>query len=209
MDGRGGLPVLVPRPLRSERAEGPSVQRLFLGKLAFRAKPDLDEALVLPHVAYMHISHSNVAWPLLTVCCMACTTVMYNGARRPSNSVARVSASDGPDRKYCRTDIVKVDGRDVGGGTYEILPGRHSVKITSKSLGTMPSVIVSPMPIVGPALLLPHEPRKRPVAYDPTTVCFDAQAGREYSVRTLSENGIWEIEVVDEETDENIKIPCD
>lgn len=49
---------------------------------------------------------------------------------------------------------------------------------------------------------------KSPEFYDPLTVCFIGQPGHEYVIRTLVENDFWEIEVVDDENDTNVKEPC-
>ena len=49
---------------------------------------------------------------------------------------------------------------------------------------------------------------KPSVAYDPLTICFVAKPGHEYAVRTLVENELWEIEVIDNEADTNVKEPC-
>ena len=40
-------------------------------------------------------------------------------------------------------------------------------------------------------------------------MCWKAKAGREYSVRTLTEGGVWQIELIDEETSDNVKDFCE
>jgi hypothetical protein len=44
---------------------------------------------------------------------------------------------------------------------------------------------------------------------DLTIVCFKAKPGREYTVRTLTEGGVWQIELLDDETSDNVKDFCD
>ena len=46
------------------------------------------------------------------------------------------------------------------------------------------------------------------VSYDPLTICFRAKPGHEYVVRTLVENELWEIEIVDDQDDTSVKEPC-
>ena len=49
---------------------------------------------------------------------------------------------------------------------------------------------------------------KPSVTYDPLTICFLAKRGHEYVVRTLVENELWEIEVIDDVDDTSVKEPC-
>jgi hypothetical protein len=46
------------------------------------------------------------------------------------------------------------------------------------------------------------------VSYDPLTICFLGNPGREYVVRTFVESELWEIEIIDDEDNTNVKVPC-
>ena len=150
---------------------------------------------------------------------VSCATVMYSGPRRASNEVVRLSASDGPNRTYCRTKITQIDGSQVSDGRYEILPGRHSVKVESKAKEEAQMMYI-PVPfgvgLIGAAIIgaaagaagAAAGGAKPSVTYDPLTICFVAKPGHEYAVRTFVENQPWEIEVIDDEADTNVKEPC-
>jgi hypothetical protein len=157
---------------------------------------------------------AGVCFALLSA---SCTTVLYNGPRRPSEKVARLTSSNGSSAVYCQTNIVKIDGKDVKDGTFELLPGLHKVKVDSKCAKAGGPMYVG-IGLGGAAFALganiasavrsAAEEKKKPPE-DPTLVCFKAKAGHEYTVRTLSESGIWQIELVDDETSDNVKDFCD
>jgi hypothetical protein len=141
----------------------------------------------------------------------SCTTVMYNGPRRPSEKVAKLTSSNGSSAVYCGTKIVKVDGKDVKDGTFELLPGLHKVKVDSDCWKAPNYVGIG---LGGAAFALganlasaaKHSAQR---TEDLTIVCFKAKPGREYTVRTLTESGVWQIELIDEETSDNVKDFCD
>lgn len=144
---------------------------------------------------------------------------MYGGTRRSSDEVVHVSASDGPNGTYCNTNIIRVDGTKVDGGKFELLPGLHSVRVESKAKQPNQMIFI-PIPAVGViggavigaiagATAATAGAAKPTQAFDPLTVCFLGQPGHDYVVRTLVENDLWEIEVIDDETDVNVKTPCD
>jgi hypothetical protein len=158
-------------------------------------------------------AHQLARWATAGVCfaflSASCTTVMYNGPRRPSEQVARLTSGKGPDVAYCATKIVKIDGKDVKDGTFEFLPGLHKVNVDSNC---RKAPVFIGAGALGAALVwsakAAAEDRKKPPE-DPTLVCFKAKAGHEYTVRTLTESGVWQIELVDDETSDNVKDFCD
>jgi hypothetical protein len=143
----------------------------------------------------------------------SCTTVMYNGPRRPSEKVARLTSSNGSSAVYCGTKIVKIDGKDVKDGTFEFLPGLHKVNVDSDCKKVSTNVVIAGAAfglvgvLVASAVESAREEKKPPE--DPTLVCWKAKAGHEYTVRTLTEGGVWQIELVDDETSDNVKDFCD
>jgi hypothetical protein len=104
---------------------------------------------------------------------------------------------------------VKIDGKDVKDGTFEVLPGLHKVKVDSNC--NKAPLFVGGAGALGMyavwAIRSAAADKKPPE--DPTLVCFKAKAGHEYTVRTLSENDVWQIELIDDETSDNVKDFCD
>jgi hypothetical protein len=105
---------------------------------------------------------------------------------------------------------VKVDDKDVKDGTFELLPGLHKVKVDS-DCWKAPVVVGMGAggSLAAAAILIAAVAAHKKPDEDPTLVCFKAKAGHEYTVRTLSESGIWQIELVDDETSDNVKDFCD
>jgi hypothetical protein len=140
----------------------------------------------------------------------SCTTVLYSGLRRPSEKVARLTSSNGSSAVYCQTKIAKIDAKDVKDGTFELLPGLHKVNVDSDCW--KPPVVLGigaggglAAAVIMAASAAAH---KKPPE-DPTMVCFKATAGHEYTVRTLTESGVWQIELIDDQTSDNAKDFCD
>jgi hypothetical protein len=165
-------------------------------------------------------AHQLLRWATTGVCfaflSASCTTVLYNGPRRPSEKVARLTSSNGSSAVYCATKIVKIDGKDVKDGTFELLPGLHKVKVDSKCKKGGPMYVGVGLggaafalgANIASAIASAAEDKKKPPE-DPTMVCFKAKAGREYTVQTLTEGGVWQIELIDDETSDNVKDFCD
>ena len=147
----------------------------------------------------------QVAW------CWSCSTVTYDGPRRSSDQVANLAATDGAGLSDCKTDIATIDGKTVHGSRFEILPGRHRVQVTSKSKGGGNNGAVAAavmFGVVGAVVATSAASPGPAVTYDPLTVCFTARPGHSYEVRTSSENDMWEIEVIDQESASDVKAPC-
>ncbi len=151
---------------------------------------------------------------LLAASGSSCAKVMYDGPRRPSESVARLTSDDGPDLTYCKTKIVKVDGKAVNGGAFEILPGRHILEVESKDkrrgVGDKGSEAVVTA-LGGPlaVALANATPGLSARGTDgPATACFKAKAGHTYVVQSRGDYETYQLEVLDEETATDVKDFC-
>ncbi len=147
----------------------------------------------------------------LTIAGSSCAKAMYDGPRRPAEAVARLSADDGPDQSYCKTKILKVDGKAVNGGTLELLPGLHSVEVESKDKrsGTyvfMPGGGLVGGAIIGAAMGAMGKPAE--VTSGPATPCFKAKPGHTYIVQSMGDNETYKVEIIDEETSTDVKDFC-
>jgi hypothetical protein len=162
-------------------------------------------------------AHQLLRWATAGVCfaflSASCTTALYNGPRRPSERVARLTSSNGSSAVYCETKIVKIDGKDVKDGTFELLPGLHKVKVDSNCKKAPSSVAMAGAAfglvgaVIAAAVVSAGQEKKPPE--DPTLVCWKAKPGHKYTVQTLTEGGVWQIELIDDETSDNVKDFCD
>jgi hypothetical protein len=103
-----------------------------------------------------------------------CTTVVYGGPRRPAEQVAVVHAG-------FQTKLTRIDGRSVkderNDQRFEILPGKHVISFVIYRVD-MPLFVM-----------------RRTTWTSPTSVCFTASAGREYTINR--KNGLRTFEILD------------
>jgi hypothetical protein len=107
-----------------------------------------------------------------------CTTVTYSGPRRPREQVATISTKG--------TSIIEIDGtlQQVTNGTFEMLPGRHSLLVHLSS--STPD---------GPYRVVYFHSKY------PLRVCFVARPGHEYlAAIDYQGNGRWEPRIFDQAT---------
>jgi hypothetical protein len=111
----------------------------------------------------------------------SCATVMYPGPRRSSEKIAVF-------RPGKNTTVLEIDGVAVEGGSmarYEILPGRHE--------------------IVGSAV---DNQGHGNITADRLSVCFSAEPGHEYKLRSSFEDDNWRTVLLDVASDYNVRFEC-
>lgn len=109
---------------------------------------------------------------LLVVSSIGCTTVMYEGNTRPDSEVATIWSH--------RTIVHWIDGKDVNGGAFKLLPGEHSITVKlNDGISFYPNI-------------------RRSKQY--LTVLFRAEAGRTYVIRPSYSGSRWMPEVVERST---------
>jgi hypothetical protein len=105
------------------------------------------------------------------------------------------------------TEVTKVDGRPLGGSSYTLVPGRHSVEVIGKHAGRNPMATGAMFGLAGAAIASGREAwvaGESPLL----TACFIARPSHTYEVRTFVEGGVWKVEVFDHETTYTVQSPC-
>jgi hypothetical protein len=153
----------------------------------------------------------------------ACTTAMYSGSRRSSDEVAVLITTngqvmmDGKSQSGVSTRVAKIDGKEINGSSFELLPGRHSVEVTGtkKDNPGGGAGVIAAGALGGPAAALGFAAAgslaARTEKSRPLVACFIARPRHTYEVRTFgnSDNaGSWEIEIVDQNTTYVVTSAC-
>jgi hypothetical protein len=137
------------------------------------------------------------------VCGLCCSAGTHNGSMQDSDEPATLMT----EYRY-GTDLRKIDGGQVAGSSFEILPGRHRVEVsgTYKENPANGANMVA-FGVIGVAAGAMMD-RSTPVHSGPLLACFIARPGHTYVVRTLLESGAWKVEIFDRETTYDVQSPC-
>lgn len=113
---------------------------------------------------------------LAAVVLSACTTVSYEGPRRPDSEVATIESD--------RTVVVMIDGKKTpysGGNyaTFKVLPGDRTVAANLNDHSAYPRARTSSQPL---------------------SVLFSAEAGKTYVTRPAYDGSYWRLEVIEKDT---------
>lgn len=105
------------------------------------------------------------------------------------------------------TDIVAIDGREVSRnhvGGFQLMPGRHTVEVKGRHAPVRNYYAGGAIAAaVGAAIAATKVSDSGPMV-----ACFIARPERTYEIRTYSEGGVWQIQVVDQTSTYDVKSPC-
>jgi hypothetical protein len=118
---------------------------------------------------------------------------------------------DGKSQTGVSTRVAKIDGKEINGSSFELLPGRHSVEVTGKKMGSggMAAGAATLGIIGGIAGALADNARAEKSS--PLAACFIARPGHTYEVRTFGNAGnpgSWEVEIIDQNTTYVVTSAC-
>jgi len=147
----------------------------------------------------------------------ACTTPLYSGPRRNSDEVAVLITTngqviiDGESQSGVSTRVARIDGKDIDGSSFELLPGRHSVEVTGKKKGSGGAAVGLLVGGVVGGLVGSMADEAHAEKSSPLVGCFIARPGHTYEVRTFGNSGnagSWQVEIVDQNTTYVVTSAC-
>jgi len=147
----------------------------------------------------------------------ACTTPLYSGPRRNSDEVAVLITTkgqviiDGKSQSGVSTRVARIDGKEIDGSSFELLPGRHSVEVTGKKMGSGGAAVGLALGGVVGGVIGSEYDEAHAEKSSPLIGCFIARPGHTYEVRTFGNAGnagSWQVEIVDQNTTYVVTSAC-
>lgn len=147
----------------------------------------------------------------------ACTTPLYSGPRRNSDEVAVLITTkgqviiDGKSQSGVSTRVARIDGKEIDGSSFELLPGRHSVEVTGKKMGSGGAATGIMLGGAVGGVIGAIADNARAEKSSPLIGCFIARPGHTYEVRTFGNAGnpgSWQVEIVDQNTTYVVTSAC-
>jgi len=121
----------------------------------------------------------------------ACTTPLYSGPRRNSDEVAVLITTkgqviiDGKSQSGVSTRVARIDGKEIDGSSFELLPGRHSVEVTGSKKDSTGAAIGLVLGGVVGGVIGASSDEAHAEKSSPLIGCFIARPGHTYEVRTF------------------------